>query len=123
MYAAIRTRFETGKDFSGVEVIRAWQDLKKIRKHWLKATAGYDAVLAPTSPTLPPEIDRLANDVDYYVTENLLALRNTRVANLMGLAALTLPAGAPSTGISLMTAPDTEERLLRLGAAAQAALA
>lgn len=123
MYSAIRERFETGKDYSGVDVVRAWQDLMNIRKHWNAAVAGYDAVILPTTPTLPPEIERLANDEAYYVTENLLALRNTRVGNLMGLAALTLPTGTPSTGISLMTAPNTEERLLRLGAAVQAALA
>lgn len=123
MYSAIRKRFETGKDYSGVEVIRAWQDLKKIRKHWALATAGFDAVILPTAPTLPPSMERLATDEDFYVAENLLALRNTRIGNLMGLAALTLPTGTPSAGIMLMGSPNSEERLLRLGMAAQAALA
>jgi len=49
-------------------------------------------------------------------------LRNTRIGNLMGLTALTLPTGIPSTGISLMCAPGSEERLLGLGLAAEAAL-
>jgi aspartyl-tRNA(Asn)/glutamyl-tRNA(Gln) amidotransferase subunit A len=61
-------------------------------------------------------------DDDYYVAENLLALRNTRIANLMGVCALTLPAGEPSCGISLMGAAGGEGRLLRLGAAAERAL-
>ncbi len=40
----------------------------------------------------------------------------------MGLCALTLPTGVPSCGIMLMAAPTWKKRLLRLGAAAEAAL-
>jgi aspartyl-tRNA(Asn)/glutamyl-tRNA(Gln) amidotransferase subunit A len=40
----------------------------------------------------------------------------------MGLCALTLPTGEPSCGISLMAPAGQEERLLRLGAAAERAL-
>ena len=63
------------------------------------------------------------NDHEYYVTENLLALRNTRIGNLMGLAALTLPTGTPSCGLMMMGYPGSEEALLRLGSAAESALA
>ena len=41
-------------------------------------------MIQPTSPILPPDANRLMTDNDYYVTENLLALRNTRIGNLMG---------------------------------------
>jgi aspartyl-tRNA(Asn)/glutamyl-tRNA(Gln) amidotransferase subunit A len=41
---------------------------------------------------------------------------------VLGLCALTLPTGQPMTGISLMAAPMAEDRLLRLGHAAEAAL-
>ena len=89
---------------------------------WLKRTAAFDAVILPTAPILPPDAKRLMTDNTYYVTENLLALRNTRIANMFGLCALTLPTGQPSCGISFMAAPGAEERLLRLGAAAERAL-
>ena len=59
---------------------------------------------------------------DYYVTENLLTLRNTRVGNLMGLCAATLPTGVKSCGISLMCPPMQEDRLLRLAKGAEQAL-
>ena len=62
-------------------------------------------------------------DDDYYVTENLLALRNTRVGNLMGLCGLTLPTGVPATGLMALGRPRAEEHLLRIGAAIEAALA
>jgi len=62
-------------------------------------------------------------DDGYYVSENLLALRNTRIANLMGICALTLPTSQPSCGITLMGAAHGEAWLLRLGTAAERALA
>ncbi len=123
MYPAILERFQTGKAYSAVEYISAWQSLERLRRQWWRDVAGFDAVIMPSSASLPPSIERLARDDDYYLTENLLALRNTRVANLMGAAALTLPAGLPSTGIMFVTPPHSEERLLRIGAAAEAALA
>ena len=67
------------------------------------ATAGYDAVLLPT--TREPAADRRARcsaTTDCFGAENLLALRNTRMANLMGLCALTLPTGVPSCGLTAM---------------------
>ena len=96
--------------------------LEEVRDTYDVATAGYDAVLAPTSAIMPPNLDRLNAEEDYYVTENLLSLRNTRVGNLLGLCGLTLPTGVPSCGIMFMCGPDLEEKLLRIGAAAEVAL-
>ncbi|CUK11677.1 Glutamyl-tRNA(Gln) amidotransferase subunit A [Ruegeria denitrificans] len=123
MYPEILERFRSGKNNSGPDYIAAWSKLKACRAAWDAATSGFDAVLAPTAPILPPNLDRLMNDHEYYVTENLLALRNTRIGNLMGLAALTLPTGTPGCGLMMMGYPGSEEALLRLGSAAEAALA
>lgn len=123
MYDQIRDRFRVGATFSGPDYVAAWASLRSARAAWRARTAGFDAILCPTAPNLPPNVDRLLSDAEYYVTENLLTLRNTRIGNLMGLCALTLPTGTPSCGISLMGAPNGEEALLRLGAAAEAALA
>ena len=122
MFAAILARFRGGLEYSAVQHVRAWQRLRRLRAEWEAQVAGYDAVLMPTSPILPPEMARVAADDDYYVTENLLGLRNTRIGNLFGCAALTLPTGVPSCGISFLGGPGSEERLLRIGAAAEAAL-
>ena len=72
---------------------------------------------------MPPELARLESDNDYYVTQNLLTLRNTRIGNLMGICGLTLPTGTSGCGLQIMCAPGLDARLLRLGAAAEAALA
>jgi aspartyl-tRNA(Asn)/glutamyl-tRNA(Gln) amidotransferase subunit A len=123
MFANVRERFRAGKAFSAPDYVAAWQALDRYRAAWAEATRGYDAVLLPTSPILPPNLERLSSDSDFFVAENLLALRNTRIGNLMGLCALTLPTGVPSAGLMMMGAPMQEEALLALGRAAEAALA
>ncbi len=122
MYPQILERFRGGKGHLAADYVAAWQTIDRLRAAYRAATAGYDAILCPTTPNLPPNLARLDSDPDYYVQENLLTLRNTRIGNLMGLCALTLPTGVPSCGISLMAAPMAEDRLLRLGVAAEAAL-
>ncbi|MDJ0627988.1 MAG: amidase family protein [Rhodobacter sp.] len=123
MYDEILARFRGGAGVTAVEFIQAWQELRRLRVRWNTAVAGYDAVIIPTAANLPPKLQRLTDERDYYVTENLMTLRNTRIGNLFGLCVLTLPTGVPATGISLLCPPHAEERLLRLGAAAEAALA
>ena len=123
MFDRIRERFQAGAAFSAPDLAAAWKSLRALRTAWAQATAGYDAVILPTVPILPPEVDRLMADPDFYVSENLTTLRNTRIGNLMGLCAVTLPTGIPATGLMLMAAPGRDRPLLRLAAAAEAALA
>ncbi len=123
MFPLILARFENGALISAADYISAWQELDSIRDQYYAITAGYDALLVPTSPILPPDAQRLLTDPAYYASENLLALRNTRIANLLNQCALTLPTAQPSCGISLMAPAGQEGRLLRLGTAAERALA
>ncbi|WP_407494020.1 amidase [Pseudooceanicola sp. MF1-13] len=122
MFAEILGRFRSGADMSAPDFVAAWEVLHTSRKAWNARVAGFDTVIAPTAPILPPDRERMLSDHDYYVTENLLALRNTRVGNVLGLSALTLPTGAPACGIMLLGKPMGEEALLRIGAAVEAAL-
>lgn len=122
MFAPILDRFRSGASFAAADYVEAWRSLHAARAHWAEATAPYDAILIPTAAILPPDAERLMSDKDYFTRENLLALRNTRIGNLMGLSALTLPTGTASCGIMLMGRPMGEEALLRLGQAAERAL-
>lgn len=122
MFPRIRERFEAGKLPNAADYIAAWQRLDAMRARWAEAMAGFDAVILPSAPNTPPDADRLMSDPDYYVTENLLTLRNTRIGNLTGGAGLTLPTGTSSCGVMLIGAPMAEHRLLRLGAAVEACL-
>jgi len=122
MFSPILARFRAGREHLACDYLAAWDALGEHRATYLQDTAVYDAVLLPTAANMPPNAARLMQDHAYFTTENLLTLRNTRIGNMLGLCALTLPTGTPSVGISLMAPPMCEERLLRLGAAAEAAL-
>jgi len=121
MYPLIRERFRSGASISAADFVAAWQRLDALRAIYNAATSGFDAVILPTVPILPPKLAAVAADDDLFVAENLLTLQNTRIGNLMGLAGVTLPTGLPSCGILFQG--SSEERLLRIGAAAEAALA
>jgi len=122
MYPQILNRVRSGKDVLAHDYLSAWAELRAIREIYANATAPYDAVLCPGAANMPPNVARLATDEAYYLRENLLTLRNTRVANLMGLASLALPTGVPSVGILVNVAGGSDHRLLRIGAAVERAL-
>ena len=122
MFPRILERFRSGGQAKASDHIAAWRRLRALRAAYAQTTAGYDAILIPTAPILPPHAQRLMTDEAYYVTENLLALRNTRIGNLLDQCVLTLPTSQPACGLSLMAAPGAEYRLLRIGLAAEAAL-
>jgi aspartyl-tRNA(Asn)/glutamyl-tRNA(Gln) amidotransferase subunit A len=123
MYPPILARFRSGAGVSAVDHVAGWHRLRALRALWAGRVAGADAVILPTTPNLPPFADRAAADVEHYAHENLLTQRNTRMANLLGVPAMTLPAGPPMTGIMLMGLPKGEAPLLVLAAAMEAALA
>jgi aspartyl-tRNA(Asn)/glutamyl-tRNA(Gln) amidotransferase subunit A len=123
MYPMILERLRGGASFAAVDYIAGWDELRALRRVYAQATAGFDAVICPSAAILPPNTARVAADPEYYRTSNLATLRNTRMGNLMGLTAVSLPAGAPSCGIMLNALPGQEGRLLRLAAAAEATLA
>ncbi len=122
MFDRIRERFRAGKDVSAVDYIRAWHDLDRLRAEFAKATAAYDAVLMPASPLLPPNVAKLLKDETFFVEQNLMALRNTRIGNLFNMCGLTLPTSTQSVGMMMLCPPNKEQRLLRLGRAAEIAL-
>ena len=117
MFSQILKRFRMGKATSGAEYVDKWRKLKMLRQSFFEKIRSYDFILMPTSPILPPNMERLIKDKQYYDTQNLLALRNTRLCNFLGTCALTLPTSIPSCGIMLVGLPNTEAQLLRNGIA------
>ena len=119
MFEKILERFRSGADVFASDFIYAWNKLIDLRQQYHLEVEAYDAVLIPTSPIIPPEISRLMKDGDFYNSQNLLALRNTRISNLMGGCSITLPTDIPSCGLLIMGRPNEEERLLRLAQACE----
>jgi len=78
MFGPVRERFEMGEKVTAAEYLREWRRLKAIRAAYLERTAGYDAVLIPTSPILPPDRERLLSDEASYVTGTFIELAGGR---------------------------------------------
>jgi Asp-tRNAAsn/Glu-tRNAGln amidotransferase A subunit and related amidases len=116
IFPQIRERFRGGAAFTAPQIDRARLAFARLSKAVRAQMAGYDALLSPTTPILPPKVERLLADEDYYVSRNLLALRTTRLGNLLGLCGLTVPTPTPSAGLLMTGRPFDEARLLRLGA-------
>ena len=120
MFRPILERFRAGANVLASEYVAACVRLDELRRSYAEAVAGFDAVIMPTCPIMPPNMAAISTDLDYFANVNLRAMQNTFIGNLMGLAGLTLPTGVPSCGI-LFQGPG-EERLLRIGRAAELAL-
>lgn len=123
MHPPTLKRFRMGREITAPTYVAAWQRLHRLRRDWAAQVAGHDAVLLPTSPILPPETARLLADDAFFMTENLLSLRNTRIANLLGLPAVSVPTGRPACGIMTMGTCGGDRALLRVAAGIEAALA
>jgi aspartyl-tRNA(Asn)/glutamyl-tRNA(Gln) amidotransferase subunit A len=117
MYAPVRTRFTLGRNVTADEHTRARTEMMELRLAYAAETSGIDAVLMPTVPILPPRADVLLADADYFTARNLMALRNTRFANTLGLCALSVPLPQPAVGLMAYGKPFHEARLLAIGTA------
>ncbi len=117
----ILDRFHVGAKIKESDIKEVYQGLKDLKKQYLKRTNNYTAVIMPTVARVPPIISELEQDSKKYALENLMSLRNTRLANLFGLCAISLPVGFTSSGLPvglmLVAAPFSEVALLRLASA------
>ena len=87
----------------------------------LKRLAGYDAMLLPTTPTVPPRLDACGDDAEYGRL-NLLALRNPTVINMIDGCAVSLPVherGGPPVGLMLAACHGQDARLLQMAGAVE----
>ena len=122
MYPPILERFRGGRQVLAADYVAGWESLNRLRADWARLVASFDAVILPTAPILPPDANRLLTEPDFFASENLLTLRNTRIANLLGLPAISLPTGHPGCGLMLMGAAGHDRALLIVAAAAETAL-
>lgn len=122
----ILARFQTGSKISEQSIQHVYSELEEITKQYKKRVQNYDAVIMPTVSIVPPIISELENSSDLYARENILSLRNTRLVNLLGLCAISIPVGVTKTGfpvgMMLVASPYAETKLLQLAAALEKTL-
>jgi aspartyl-tRNA(Asn)/glutamyl-tRNA(Gln) amidotransferase subunit A len=121
----IRHRIERGGQQSAADYIDLLADRRRITAGFDRATQGFDALLLPTVPIVPPRIAELDAEADYNRL-NLLILRNTAPANFLDRCAISLPchrSGEPPVGLMLMGETMGDAKLFAAAAAVEAALA
>ncbi|MEL6701739.1 MAG: amidase family protein, partial [Pseudomonadota bacterium] len=121
MFAEIRERFRGGADVSAPDYVAALQEMARLRDAIWAQLGGYDAMLVPASPILPPKMADVEDGGDVYKRANLMALRNTRIGNMTDAASVTVPSGVASCGVMLIGPGGSDARMLRLAAALEAA--
>jgi aspartyl-tRNA(Asn)/glutamyl-tRNA(Gln) amidotransferase subunit A len=117
MFRLVEQRFRTGISGTPEKDRLALAEYARLSLG-VQARMEADGIMVmPTSPILPPPVERLLSDDDYFTARNLLGLRNTRMGNLLGLSALTIPTTTPMVGLMLVAGPGQEDYLLALGQA------
>ena len=119
MYPLIERRFRAGMGGSVETDREALAEYARLSQAVQGRMEEHGPMLMPTSPCLPPSVADLLADEDYFSERNLLALRNTRLGNLLTLCALTVPSATPMAGLMLVAGPGREGKLLALGRAVE----
>jgi len=125
VYHQIVDRMRMGRDAKAIDAYKIHAALGDIARRYHARVAGYAAVLAPTVIGIAPAIAPLVDDKPAYTKANLAALHNTRVGNLLGVTAVTLPCGTSEglpVGLMIMGPPLGEGQILRIAKAAETAL-
>lgn len=122
---AVAARVAAADALPAREYVRRRAHLDRLAAEAAGSLRSVDAVLAPTVAVTPPRLDELRPE-GAYARINMLALRNTVIANFMGLCAVTLPAGRDAAGmpvgLQITGRGSTEPRLLACARAVEACI-
>lgn len=125
----VAQRIQRGRQISDADYLELQQKRRRMIKNIQTQLAEFDALIHPTVAIVPPRLDELDQDQDFFRL-NGLVLRNTSVMNFLDGCALSLPCSLANTlpvGLSIagLHGQDTQilgvsltvESLLQQGAA------
>lgn len=122
---AVASRIKDGGEISAREYLARRARIRALAQAAQARFTGWDVLVCPTVPITPPVVSAL-EELAVYRRQNFLALRNTCVANFLGLCALSLPVGLDAAGmpvgLQLLAPAGAEVRLLEVGMALEAQL-
>ena len=121
--ATVKARVDAADSLSAVDYLRRKAGFALMSAQ--TAATGFESfdVLACATVAISPPLIAELNTPEAYAKANMAVLRNTALANLLGLCAITLPAGLDRNGmpigLMLMAPPLHEARLIAVAAAAE----
>src|SRR3981189_3639021 len=114
----VRVRILRGEGISAADYIDLLNARKSFIAHTEARIAPYDALVLPTTANTPPKIADLADD-KAFTTQNLRALRNCTLINMLDGCAISLPAhreGEVPVGLMLAAAGGRDRCIFELAA-------
>ncbi len=125
VYEQILRRLHLSVGASAVDVLHAWMEIDRCSKIYCARVAPYTAVLCPTTTISPPAIKDVETDAERYSVAQRRIPINTRTGNLLGLCAVTVPAGFTNglpTGLMVYGLPEQDRYILRVAQGVEQAL-
>lgn len=121
----VGARIRDGGSITAKEYLGRRRLLRRLAQIAPERFGDCDVLACPTVPITPPAVDDV-KALDDYRPKNMAALRNTCIANVLGLCALSLPAGLDQaglpSGLQLLARAGDEEHLLAVGLCAEQVL-
>lgn len=110
----LKLRIDDGATLSARTLLERLRQLRDLSRRAAQRFQGVDLLVCPTIPISPPRLSEVQKLADYR-KRNMLALRNTCIANYMGLCAVSIPVGLDGFGMPTALqclAPANAERYL-----------
>ena len=113
--------FAAGPTTSAAEYRASLNGLAPVRAAVAAVIAPYDALIAPTLPTTAISLDHVLASLASYQRQNSIFSQITRIANILGLCAASVPCGSDSDGLpiglQIIGKPETESVVLAIAQA------
>jgi len=120
----VAVRILRGEGFTAADYIDLLNARRSLIARIAARLAPYDALVMPTTANTPPKIADLADD-KAFTTQNLRALRNPTLINMIDGCAISLPAqreGEVPVGLMLASTGGNDRRIFELAAGMEGAI-
>jgi len=117
----VRGRIEKGREISAADYITTLRERARLIAAMDARLADLDVLVMPTTATVAPRLDEVA-DPKSFMARNALLLRNTTIGNFFDLTAISLPLpreGGLPAGLMLVARNGHDRCLLRIAAAVE----
>jgi len=116
-------RMIKGKDVRARSYLENSFAAKRLRSEAYNTLKDVDALIVPTTPVPAQLVSDIDTDLDNYLKQNSLYLRNTSIGNLLNMGGLSIPCGFTKDGfpigLLIYGKPFQEDVILRTGYAFQ----
>lgn len=117
----VAARVDKGRDISSADYIDALGTRAGLIRAMAERLADLDVLVMPTTATVAPRLDEVANPKSF-MARNALLLRNPTIVNFFDCCAISLPLprdGGLPTGLMLIARNGHDRHLLRIAAAVE----